>query len=316
MMHYLIILLDDTSVSYCHYENTKTKRGLIALDNLKAGIMFAMKQNLMIQFVYPDYTLPQEYLDATETIDSHKIIPQNPYMEDADIIVLKDYSNVGRNKDILLYKGKILIVHMTKADFFANNGKIVSLLKTAKRLNIVLSDINTFTEQDFLLYKKRLEKLKDELKDICCQGNFPQFNLLTDRILLDKMNNCNAGIENITLAPNGKFYICPAFYIDDENDDVGNLVTGLDIKNQQLYQLQNAPICRICDAYQCKRCVWLNRKTTREVNTPSHEQCVTAHLERNASWSLLRDLQSFGGLTDKSIEAIDYLDPFEIKEIF
>ena len=52
MLQYLIIQLDDTSISYCHYENTKDKSKLIGLDDLKAGILFAMKENLMIQFVY------------------------------------------------------------------------------------------------------------------------------------------------------------------------------------------------------------------------------------------------------------------------
>ena len=51
MLQYLIILLDDTSTSYCHYENNKTKRQLISIEDLKAGIYYAMKENLMIQFV-------------------------------------------------------------------------------------------------------------------------------------------------------------------------------------------------------------------------------------------------------------------------
>ena len=92
------------------------------------------------------------------------------------------------------------------------------------------------------------------------------------------------------------------------------LQTGLDIKNRQLYRLEYAPLCRVCDAFQCKRCIWLNRKTTGEVNTPSHEQCVAAHLERNASRKLLNDWQDY--FPDKKIEPVDYLDPFEIKEKF
>jgi CXXX repeat peptide maturase len=149
------------------------------------------------------------------------------------------------------------------------------------------------------------------------QGSYPQVNVLTDRILLDKMNNCNAGIENITLAPNGRFYICPAFYLENELDFVGDLPNGLAINNKRHYQITYAPLCRICDAYQCKRCVWLNRKTTLEVNTPSHEQCVVAHLERNASRELLTDLQLSGiYFTEKEIKEIDYLDPFEVQEKF
>lgn len=72
------------------------------------------------------------------------------------------------------------------------------------------------------------------------------------------------------------------------NYSIGDLQNGMNIKNSQLYKLDYAPLCRQCDAYQCKRCIWLNRKMTYEVNTPSHEQCVMGHLERNASRNLLQ----------------------------
>ncbi|MCL2650443.1 MAG: CXXX repeat peptide maturase [Candidatus Azobacteroides sp.] len=313
MLQYLVILLDDTAVSYCHYENPKTEKHLISLSDLKAGILFAMKQNLMIQFVYPDYEIPGEYQKEIETIDHHKIAPQQLQLKDADVVIL-DGCVHARLPDDFVNEDKAFVIRTSKADLFANYEKIVPLIEKTKRLNIVLTDIETFTENDFSSYKETLNLLKNAVKEMFIQDNYPQINLLTDRILLDKMNNCNAGIENITLAPNGKFYICPAFYFEDENDAVGDLATGLNIANKYLYQLENAPICRNCDACQCKRCIWLNRRTTREVNTPSHEQCVVAHLERNASRDLLIDLQQLGAWEEKSIEVIDYLDPFEIIE--
>ena len=85
---------------------------------------------------------------------------------------------------------------------------------------------------------------------------------------------------------------------------------GVEIKNAQLYQLSHSPLCRICDCYHCKRCVWLNRKTTFEVNIPSHEQCVISHHERNTA----RDLQINTQLFDNEIKEIDYLDPFDVRE--
>ena len=51
MMQYIIILLDDTSVSFCHYANSQQKRHLMPLTTLKTGITYAMKENLNIQFV-------------------------------------------------------------------------------------------------------------------------------------------------------------------------------------------------------------------------------------------------------------------------
>lgn len=313
MFQYLIILLDDTSVSYCHYENPKRERKLISLENLKKGILFAMKQNLMIQFVFPDYDLPNEYKIAIESIDSNKIVSSAEIEKNADVVVFNGFENLA-DYDFSDSEQKAFVIRVSKTDLIENCEKAVSVLGKISRLNIVLTDVEGFKDTDFEQYKAVLDKLKTAVKEISENGRFPQLNLLTDRILLDKMNNCNAGIENITLAPNGKFYICPAFYFENENDFVGDLQSGIDIKNRQLYRLEYAPLCRTCDAYQCKRCVWLNRKTTLEVNTPSHEQCVISHLERNTSRELLLDLQKYNVFLDKSIEEIDYLDPFEIKD--
>jgi CXXX repeat peptide maturase len=313
MLKYLVILLDDTAVSYCHYENIKTEKRLISLSDLEAGILFAMKHNLTIQFVYPDYALPVQYKEVIESIDHIKMTSIEALENaEADVIIFSIETFTSENID--KNRGKILVVRSSK-NCLSNLDKAISeSINNINRLNIVLTDIETFTDKDFETYKQWLEKLKDTVEAQYRKGRVHQINLLTDRILLDKMNNCNAGVENITLAPNGKFYVCPAFYFEDENSYIGNLTNGISIKNPQLYKLEYAPLCRICDAYQCKRCVWLNKKTTLEVNTPSHEQCVVAHLERNTSEKLCNNLKSIGYFADKNIESIDYLDPFEIKD--
>ena len=139
-------------------------------------------------------------------------------------------------------------------------------------------------------------------------------------MMLKQMNNCNAGFNSITLAPDGKFYICPAYNYHRKHEycainDVGDLENGLNIKNPQLYKLSYAPLCRECDAYHCKRCVWLNRQMTYEVNTPSHEQCVISHLERNASRELLYEIRkNISFLPEVIIDEISYLDPFDVKK--
>ncbi len=313
MLQYLIILLDDTSVSYCHYENRKTERRLIALDDLKAGIFFAMKENLMIQFVYPNYELPQEYKDAIESIDHSKIMPAS-HSENANVIVFNEWETLSA---YAFEEEPAYVLRTSKGDFFKNYSLLEAILPKVSRLNIALTDTETFTDADLDMYKSVLENLADRLKELYGKGKLPQLNLLTDRMMLDKMNNCNAGWENVTLAPDGKFYVCPAFYQESEGYAIGSLKEGLDIKNPQLYRLDHAPLCRHCDAYQCKRCIWLNRKTTMEVNTPSHEQCVTAHLERNVSRSLLLNIRKTGTfLPDKEIEEISYLDPFDVRKEF
>lgn len=317
MIEYLIIQLDDTSTSYCHYENPKRKENLIGLDTLKSGILFAMKENLMIQFVYPDYELPSEYKEVIETIDHSKIISSlcedESLREEADVIVYHDWTGFSSGK---FEEGKSYVLRTTKADLFERYLFVKDVLSKVTRLNIVIADIESFKEEDFERYKQILEVLSACLEKLYTDGKTPQLNILTDRMMLSQMNNCGASDTNITLAPNGKFYVCPAFYYENEPDSIGDLEHGLDIKNKQLYKLEYAPICRHCDAWQCKRCIWLNRKTTLEVNTPSHEQCVLAHLERNASRELLQNIRKHGTFLpeQEEIKEIDYLDPFDNRD--
>lgn len=331
MIQYLVILLDDMSTSYCHYENDKTVSNVIPLDILKQGIRYAMLENLTVQFVYSENTLPDEYDEVIESIDHCKIVPSTyenrTSREEADVVVFSDWVGLNHYQYI---QGQSYILRTSKADFFDRYLSLKNVLEKANRLNVVLTDIETFDNDDFDKYQIILKTLSEKVEELFVQGKSPQLNLLTDRMLLSGMNNCNAGVSNVTLAPDGNFYLCPAFYhsptIDGKektmNDvcqkgfTIGNIGEELDIKNPQLYRLDHAPICRNCDAYQCRRCVWLNRKTTCEVNTPSHEQCVVAHLERNASRILLSNIRSHGNFIPEQgeIKEIDYLDPFEQRD--
>lgn len=316
MLQYIIIILDETSTSYCHYENKKTNRKLIDLDVLKSGILFAMKENLMIQFVYPDYELPSEYNDVIESIDHSKIVSSLSedvsLLDEADVVVYHDWTGLLIAD---FEPDKSYVLRTTKADFFDKYMFVKEVLPKVSRLNIVITDIDSLTDMDFEKYKQILDTLAGQIENFYVNGKSPQLNILTDRMMLSAMNNCGAGDTNITIAPNGKFYICPAFYIENDKDCIGDIEHGLDIKNKQLYKLNYSPICSHCDAFQCKRCVWLNRKTTLEVNTPSHEQCVVAHLERNASRDLLTSIRKHGMfLPETEIKEIDYLDPFDKRE--
>lgn len=331
MLQYLIILLDDTSTSFCHYDNHNVENKLISIDDLKAGIFYAMKENLMIQFVYPDFELPQSYKEVINTIDHSDIVSSlcedSELKDNADVVVMHNWTAIEWMK---FNTDTSYVLRTAKSDLFDRYRFLIPIIGKVSRLNIVITDVESFTDEDFETYKNVLSSLSEEIEKLYIEGNSPQLNLLTDRMMLDKMNNCNAGWENITLAPDGKFYVCPAFYHAQQADGsetsigevcekgycIGDLRSGLDIKNPQLYRLDHAKLCRNCDAYQCKRCIWLNRKTTCEVNTPSHEQCVVAHLERNASRVLLNNIRKHGCFLPEREEfkEIDYLDPFDKRD--
>lgn len=298
-MQYLVILLDDTSVAYCHADNPLKEKRLMPLNTLRKAILFGMKQNLMIQYIYPDYDLPEEYNTLIESIDHVKI-----------------------GRDVRVYNGmpasvagKNVVLRLTIGEFIAGQYDIAALLPQVERLNICLTDIAAFRDEQAEDYKKALETLNAVLVNLYKKENPTQVNMLTDRLVLTEMHNCEAGIGNITVAPNGKFYLCPAFYYDeqmgisnrmnhskkDASRSVGDLDNGLQIPNKQLLELDHAPLCRKCDAYHCHRCIWLNDRLTMDANTPSHQQCVLAHLERNAGRELQQMLAAQGLHTGNEI---------------
>ncbi len=330
MLQYLVILLDDTSVAYCHADNPLKECSLMPLETLKKGILFGMKQNLMIQYVFPNYELPKEYAKVIESIDNVKIYP----------IGCKPVTGIedGNNADVEVanevpekVEAKNLVLRLAFSEMLANKDEIAKLFASGARINLCITDVERFTDGQIEAYKQVLNEWDAILLNLYKQGQSPQFNLLSDRMMLEKMHNCEAGVSNTTLAPNGKFYLCPAFYYDEQtmvdnqlnhhqptsDNSVGDLENGLDIPNLQLLKLDHAPLCRNCDAYQCRRCIWLNRKLTWDNNTPSHQQCVMAHLERNASRDLLNDIRKVGEfMPNIDIKEINYLDPFEVRKEF
>lgn len=306
MLKYLVILLDDTSVNFCHYKTGEHKPKLIGLTDLSKAITFGMKENLMIQFVYPEYKLPSEHEELIKAIDHIKIKPASSAgADDIAVCSLSEYTVSGN-----------VALRLTLKELAENLDAVKELIFEKKRVNIIVTDIADLTDNDTDTYSRCLNELADVIAEYCKAGKgLPQLNILTDRLTLTQMNNCNAGFETVTIAPDGKFYICPAFYYC-HTGDCGSLSSGLEIKNPQLYRLDHAPICRSCDAWQCRRCIWLNKLKTLEVNTPGHLQCVLSHIERNAARRLQLELNRISDtMPGSEIPEITYLDPFEKAEI-
>lgn len=309
MLQYLVILLDDISVSYCHAINPLMSKNRIPYDVLHDAISWGMRHNLMIQYAMPPYELSDEYCRLMETIDNVKI------GEDVEV-----YQGIPNN-----VSSSTVVLNISIDDMIENAHMIRRLLKQVKRLTVNYTDIQRFIDNKTNQYESALHILMDVIVSEISEGNKRELNILTDRISLTKMSNCNAGVTNITVAPNGKFYLCPAFYYDEMlkidtglnynkplyDRSVGNLKQGLDIKNSHLLQLKNSPLCQLCDSYQCNRCLWLNQKITQEINTPSHEQCILSHIERNVSRKLSAKMRELG-YEAQIIPEINYLDPFDI----
>lgn len=300
---FLTILLDDSAIPFCSYSSRRIDR-LIDIDDLINGISYAKRNRLYLQLVYPGFELPSEYVNVISTIEHIAICPYESASSNADIVVLtgETIDNPSVREDA------VYIVNISKDQLPSLFDIVHKVHLRTPRINVVLNDIEDYSESDFYAYRQELERIR-ELISVTEEGmlNF-QINVLTDILLLGKMNNCSAGLDSITLAPNGKFYICPAFYYLNESDSCGDL-NGLKIKNAQLLDLNHAPICSQCDAFHCRRCLYKNQLQTLEINTPSYEQCYITHIEREQSRLLGLTLPKNGCF--RSLDEIDYMDPFE-----
>lgn len=313
MLKYLIVLLNDGATSFCHYPSNQNANSEISSETLKEAIFWAMKENLSIQFVHSQSSVTSKIKDLINSTDHVSIVPSNiedkRLRDQADIIVFNDWEEIEEIHNICK---QVFVVRTSLEDLYDNKQQLGNLLKYTDRVNVVLTDIDKFTDEGINQYQSFLEDLIPVIVEEYKRGHQVQLNLLTDRLMLEEMNNCNSGYESITLAPDGKFYICPAFYLNNFKD-IGSVASGLEVRNAQLYKLSHAPICRSCDAFHCRRCIWLNNNLCGEVNTPSHQQCVIAHIERKVSKKLLdifREIDpSF--LKDLLIPELEYLDPFE-----
>jgi len=319
VLKYLLVVLSEASTSFCTYEAKARKpgaKGLLPLEKLEAAVTFALKNNLKVNFLYPSQKLGPAYAALVEAVDHVKIVPFSARERHPDAILVVDSADFPAAGDLGKLRGTNIVFRLRRADLPRLSVLLGRLLPRARRVNLVLRDVENYGPDEFAEYGRQLEKASGRVLAMAAKKNPPELNVLTDRLILDKMNNCDAGLTHLTVAPNGRLYVCPAFYEACPDDTLGEIRNEVPIGNRRLLELKYAPICRICDAYHCKRCVFLNRKLTLEINTPSFQQCRVAHVEREASRAyLLKARERIGGTAVfADIPEIAYSDPFEVVE--
>ena len=319
MLGYLIVILDRGAVPFCYYTNPLhhplAEPALMPLALLESVIRYAETNGLFLNFLFGNHQLPEDYERAIATVNHVKIIPALLHDIYADGVLVLESGESDSFKLLPSDGDRFIILRAGRQDLPRLAGACQTLQGKFKRLNIHCVDVETWTERDRDEYGAQLRTIADYLKKCYRMQEEIEINALTDRMLLGQMNNCDAGIRHLTVAPDGKVYLCPGFYHDMAADAVGVFSEERSpvIDNPQLLDITHAPICSRCDAYHCKRCIYLNVNTTGELNTPSHEQCIVSHIERDVSRQLLNYLKS-GPPFDRMqpIPALGYRDPFQL----
>jgi CXXX repeat peptide maturase len=223
-----------------------------------------------------------------------------------------DDSEVGAIFNRTKYICKMNLILLADLHDISTLGNYVEQLfkNNITRVNLVFDLSEISIDFDFDCYKAQLNKIADVLFEYFKAGQIKYINVLTDIYILEKMNNCNAGITHVTLGPDGKLYICPAFYYAGQPMEssgfspIPRLAKLLDFKS--------APICSGCDALHCRRCVYDNLIKTDEYNISGEVQCIISHIEREVSLDLQNRLlkeTNFNSFKNILMDK-DYIDPF------
>ena len=164
---------------------------------------------------------------------------------------------------------------------------------------------------DLKKYSIALDQVTELIIDMSNKSNsLKELNVLTDILYSTEHSGCKAGTDEITYAPDGKFYICPAFY-SEGMEAVGDVEQGIKIGNRHLLGDEYAPLCNVCDANQCENCKFINLHNTNEVNVSPSFQCRKSHIEREHSLKLLKSLGKKWSF-ENQLNDIDYDDPLDI----
>ena len=309
-----IMLLDAAAPSFCYYPLEKTDKAAMTELVLRKAISFCSREGYHVTAIYGNEPPDEACMKLLSEFPHMRIIPLKPERQfnssDIYTVNFNDFQAVmpllKPNQDLNM------MIRLNMDDVLPFADLLERYWNRAKRLNLIFCDLASADETALNKFRLDLAWLNNLLTDMYTDGKHVELSCATDRMLLNEMKNCDAGVTHFTISPCGTFFVCPGFFHAYGQQNIGSLDTGFDFKNRHLFSLEYAVICNSCDCFHCKRCVYLNKKTTGEVNTPSHQQCVTSHHERNLSGMLLSRLKKRGFLNDApDIYPLFYTDPFE-----
>lgn len=310
----LYFLLSDDYVSYCTYDNKNGFTRRMDKDSVLKGLKFARYNFYKPVFVHSNSKFDFENSKDYEGYDILHIIPAR-YVGEGKKQGLKRIIPVY-NKENLSWDNfgfDNVILNIAETEINSLYDCVKSLLPKVSRINLNITDISkNFDEKMYAAQMKRLKELVMDM--VKKQGIFKEISLLTDILFINSHDNCMAGDKTFVLSPEENIYTCCGVYSNESENNIGNIEEGITVDYDfRLYKTKNSNICRLCDAYQCRDCIYVNKLYTKEVNVSPSFQCRKSYIERSVSSALLNDLKDLSVfhnyINGKEIKDLGFLDP-------
>lgn len=309
----MYFLLSDDYVDYCQHKNQNKTYQPMGQEAILAGLRYAHQHFFEPIFVH---SKSQFHFEPHEAYEAYKILHLIPAEFCQEAKKLKNTLLVYDRDNLHLASEKAFncMLNIDQEDIFNMYTYVKQILEYYDRVNINILNLSSAFDPN--VYEQQLMEIKELLVAIYREtGVLKEINLITDIYFLDEHNNCKAGDRSFAYGPNGKIYVCGAFYDTHRDNFVGDTRLGIyRLKKPELYKAANSGLCSRCDAYQCLNCVHLNLMKTNEVNVSPSYQCRKSFIEREVSRLLQLELNNI--FEGRVIEKSAYKEPMGLAEAY
>lgn len=292
---FLYILASDDAVPFCEYSSSGDRSHSISEDTLSAALDMCKKHFFSPVIVQPRLDGRVEFV-GNDSVDVTNIAS----VSGSDV----------RTGDIIVYQGgemprssEIGILTLDRADLSKLAAWASDILPVTGRLNLFVVDKGGLTEEELSVYEEQLRRVALNLRNLIQQGLRREMNVLTDSAYLNHPEDCGAGRDSMTLAPDGRLYPCPAFYFHRPEFCLGE-IREFPSHEQAISESCarcKSPSCRDCTALACTRCPFGNVQHTLHLNVPTETRCFANAVEARVSKWLREQLA--GPVAPAAIEA-------------
>ena len=277
---WLYILVNSTTIPFCNYQNKFTSVSHcdenIDTDILEKAMAFCDKNNYNPIFIG---NVPQRYKKKGYVITDNL---QDDLSGFSTCFII-DHKKID-NAQYIKAENVILSEKMSTIVNIVEDVKKLIINRNIFNISLYIQDLSEISNEDLDKYEVALQSLADILAEEWGNGRRIEMNVLSHILHTDHHKECKAGTYSLALGPDGKFYPCPAFYYDNNNDwSIGNIDGEINNKYYHLCDSKKSKLCSKCDAYHCNACKFLSKKMTNEFCVPPEQVCLKGNIEREAS---------------------------------
>ena len=265
ILKYLYIITRDDAKPMCSYENKLNSNRVMSEEMIEKCLDFCFRYHLAPVFIGET----NRWLSEGSACFS---------ISDNDMNAKSHATVFTSNK---AYLNNNIIITINREEVTSLCEKLSNILNEDARVNIFVTDIDNWSDNDFSLYYEEVSRIAEKIMSKELVLNASKINLFKESDH-SKMR-CGAGRTSITVAPDGDIYLCPAFYFEKNTDSIiGNINDDVEYCSLERLDSKRLPMCINC-GNNCNVCAYENLKTTGELNIPSEKQCRIQTINRDIS---------------------------------